>query len=131
MQTGKITRSEDGIVSVRGDAGHGRLGENADPITTEVIRHGLNAAAGQMAVALKRTAFSPVIYEVNDFACALYDRHGPAPRAGSIFPLFLGTLEFCIELAVRPARGGGARAGRCDLHELRLRHRVAPAGRRS
>jgi N-methylhydantoinase B len=34
---------------------------DADPITTEVIRHGLNSAAEQMKRSLVRTAFSPVI----------------------------------------------------------------------
>ena len=43
---------------------------DADPITTEVVRHGLNSAAEQMKRALVRTAFSPVIYEVLDFAVA-------------------------------------------------------------
>ena len=39
-----------------------------DPITAEVVRHALNSAANQMKRALVRTAFSPVIYEVLDFA---------------------------------------------------------------
>ena len=56
---------------------------DADPITTEVIRHGLNSAAEQMKRALIRTAFSPVIYEVLDFAVAIYDRAGAAARAGA------------------------------------------------
>ena len=46
---------------------------DTDPITTEVIRHSLNSAAEQMKRALVRTAFSPVIYEVLDFAVAIYD----------------------------------------------------------
>ena len=52
----------------------GRSPTPVDPITTEVVRHGLNSAAEQMKRALVRTAFSPVIYEVLDFAAALYDR---------------------------------------------------------
>ena len=40
----------------------------ADRVTTEVIRSGLNATAEQMKRALIRTAFSPVIYEMIDFA---------------------------------------------------------------
>ena len=41
---------------------------NVDPITTEIIRNSLNSAAEQMKRALCRTAMSPVIYEVLDFA---------------------------------------------------------------
>ena len=44
-----------------------------DPITAEVIRHALVAAADLMRVTLRRTAFSPIIYEITDFAAALYD----------------------------------------------------------
>ena len=57
-------------------------GSDADPITTEVIRHGLNSAAEQMKLALIRTAFSPVIYEILRLRHRhLRPRHTPA-RAG-------------------------------------------------
>jgi N-methylhydantoinase B len=76
-----------------------------DPITTEVIRCGLDAAADQMRLALRRTAFSPVIYEITDFAAALYDREGRLLAQGASLPIFLGTLGFCLETSV--ARIGG------------------------
>ena len=44
-----------------------------DPITTEIIRNSLNSAAEQMKKSLIRSAFSPIIYEVLDFASAIYD----------------------------------------------------------
>ena len=50
------------------------LGEDADPVTTEVVRHSLQVAANYMKRALVRTSFSPTIYEVLDFAAAIYDR---------------------------------------------------------
>ena len=46
-----------------------------DPVTTQIIRNSLNSAAEQMKRALCRTAMSPVIYEVLDFAGAIYDNH--------------------------------------------------------
>jgi N-methylhydantoinase B len=42
-----------------------------DPITLEVIRHALVAIANQIDANIKRTAFSPYIYEYNDFAVGL------------------------------------------------------------
>src|ERR1700684_74840 len=81
---------------------------DADPITTEVIRHGLDAAADQMKLTLRRTAFSPVIYEMTDFAAALYDREVRLLAQAKALPLFLGTLSFCIESAV--AKVGGPEA---------------------
>jgi N-methylhydantoinase B len=47
-----------------------------DPITLEVIRHGLVAIANQIDANIKRTAFSPYIYEYNDFAVGLTDAGG-------------------------------------------------------
>jgi N-methylhydantoinase B len=80
-------------------------GRTADPVTTEIIRHGLDAAADLMKVTLRRAAFSPIIYEVSDFACALYDRDVRLLAQARALPMFLGTLSFCIESAV--ARIGG------------------------
>ena len=47
-----------------------------DPITLEVIRHGLVSIANQIDANIKRTAFSPYIYEYNDFAVGLTDAQG-------------------------------------------------------
>jgi N-methylhydantoinase B len=80
----------------------------SDPVTTEVIRHGLNSAAEQMKRALIRTAFSPVIYEVLDFAVAIYDRHIRMLAQAPALPLFMGTMSFCVEGAVEAV--GGAEA---------------------
>ena len=75
-----------------------------DPVTTEIVRQGLNAAADQMKRALVRTAFSPVIYEVLDFAAALYDRDIAMLAQAPSLPTFMGTMSFCVEAAVdRPS----------------------------
>jgi N-methylhydantoinase B len=81
---------------------------DADPVTTEVIRHGLNSAAEQMKRALIRTAFSPIIYEVLDFAVAIYDPRMRLLAQAPSLPLFMGTLNFCVEAAV--AASGGEEA---------------------
>src|SRR5260370_14569155 len=47
-----------------------------DPITLEVIRHGLVAITNQIDANIKRTAFSPYIYEYNDIASGLTDADG-------------------------------------------------------
>ena len=76
-----------------------------DPITTEVVRHALNSAANQMKRALVRTAFSPVIYEVLDFAVALYDRDVRLLAQAPSLPMFMGTLNFCVIEAVKGIGG--------------------------
>lgn len=47
-----------------------------DPITFEVIHRGLISIANQIDANIKRTAFSPYIYEYNDFAVGLTDAAG-------------------------------------------------------
>ena len=75
--------------------------DDVDPVTTQIIRNSLNSAAEQMKRALCRTAMSPVIYEVLDFAGAIYDNHMRLLAQAPSLPLFMGTLNFCIEEAVK------------------------------
>ncbi|MEF2071994.1 hydantoinase B/oxoprolinase family protein [Consotaella aegiceratis] len=88
-------------------AGTERFGDpaSADPITTEVVRHALNSAANQMKRALVRTAFSPVIYEVLDFAVAIYDPQMRLLAQAPSLPMFMGTLNFCVQEAVKNVGG--------------------------
>ena len=47
-----------------------------DPITLEVLRNALPAIASEMAVDLQRTSYNMMIYEVQDYCCALLDNQG-------------------------------------------------------
>lgn len=78
---------------------------DVDPITTEVVRHALNSAANQMKSVFVRTAFSPIIYEVLDFAVAIYDREIRLLSQAPSLPLFMGTLNFCVQKAVEGIGG--------------------------
>src|SRR3954451_13391962 len=60
-----------------------------DPVTLEVIRHGLIAIADEVAVDFTRTAYSPLIYEYKDFCVALTDADGNI-IAQSLLPRFPG-----------------------------------------
>ncbi len=76
-----------------------------DPVTVELVRHGLDSVAAQLKRVLMRTAFTPVIYEVLDFAVALYDRRYRLLAQAPSLPLFMGRLGFCVEAAVAAAGG--------------------------
>ena len=78
---------------------------DVDPVRTEVVRHGLAAAADQMGITLRRTAFSPVIYEITDFAAALYDADVSLLAQAQALPLFLGTFNHCIAASVEKLGG--------------------------
>jgi N-methylhydantoinase B len=84
------------------------VARGADPVTTEIVRQALNAAAEQMKRALIRTSFSPVIYEVLDFAAALYDRDVCLLSQAPTLPTFMGTMSFCVEAAVDAVGGADA-----------------------
>jgi N-methylhydantoinase B len=47
-----------------------------DPVTLEVLRNALPAIAAEMAVDLQRTSYNMMIYEVQDYCCALLDADG-------------------------------------------------------
>ena len=54
---------------------------HVDPITLEVIRHGLVSITDQIDANITRTAFSPYIYEYKDFAVGLAGPDGELPPA--------------------------------------------------
>jgi N-methylhydantoinase B len=70
-----------------------------DPITLEVIRQGVIAAANQIDANITRTAFSPFIYEYKDYAVGLLDAKGRlvAQNTGGM-PIFVADS---VGMAVR------------------------------
>ena len=47
-----------------------------DPITLEIIRHGLNAIPNHIDTNITRTAFSPLVFEYKDYAVGIVDHAG-------------------------------------------------------
>tara|TARA_B100000965_G_scaffold306667_1_gene265601 strand:- start:809 stop:2485 length:1677 start_codon:yes stop_codon:yes gene_type:complete len=45
-----------------------------DPITLEILWRRLDSTVDELSATLVRTAFSPVVRDVNDYACAIFDR---------------------------------------------------------
>jgi N-methylhydantoinase B len=77
-----------------------------DPFTQEVIHEALIAVVAEMRVTLLRTAFSSVIYEGQDFSCALADRRGRlACQSREDFPAHVGPLNMQVPQAI--AKFGG------------------------
>lgn len=100
-----FTTTDSNVVINRAVAAKPALSEGSDPITTQIIRHGLNSAADQMKRTLIRTAYSPVIYEVLDFAVAIYDTEYRLLSQAPSLPMFMGTMSFCVEAAVDEVGG--------------------------
>jgi N-methylhydantoinase B len=76
-----------------------------DPILFAVVRNALTSAARDMYVTFKRTAMLPILYEYNDFGMSLYDDrlHLLADAPG--LPIFLGSLDVCIERSLEEIGG--------------------------
>ena len=70
---------------------------SVDPITRQVIRNALGAAAKEMQTTLVKTAHNPLIYEVQDFGMVLTNRHGQMIAEGSGLPGFLACLPPTIQ----------------------------------
>ncbi len=83
-----------------------------DPITLEIIGHGLVAIPNEIDANITRTAFSPLVYEYKDFASGLVDAEGRlvAQGSGSI-PIFVANA---LGIAVRD---GIAVHGIDNLHD--------------
>ncbi|MGI8605976.1 MAG: hydantoinase B/oxoprolinase family protein [Gaiellaceae bacterium] len=69
-----------------------RSAERVDAITLEVIRHGLVAAAEQMAVSIERSAHSQVIREMLDYSTAVFDLSGGILAQSTRIPMHLNSM---------------------------------------
>jgi len=72
-----------------------------DPITFEVIRNALVAATDEMALALKRSAYSTNIKTRSDFSCAFFDAELRSVAQGFAQPVHLGSMVEQVPHAVR------------------------------
>lgn len=71
-----------------------------DPIKLEVLRHAFIAAAEEMKTNLMRTAYNPVIYEILDFSCGIFDKKCRMIAQADGLPIFLGNLSAAIKTVV-------------------------------
>ena len=77
-----------------------------DPFTQEIVHEALISVVAEMRVTLLRTSFSSIIYEGQDFSCALADRHGRlAVQSREDFPAHVGPLNVQVPLALRKYAG--------------------------
>ncbi len=72
-----------------------------DPITFEVVRHALTEATEEMAVALRRSAYSTNIKTRADFSCAFFDRDLNVVAQAFCQAVHLGSLVHLVPIAVR------------------------------
>lgn len=71
-----------------------------DTITATVIQGALTAAADEMFAVLKKTAMSPIIYEVLDVGTGITDPNGELVSSGAGIPTFVGVLDKAVKRIV-------------------------------
>jgi len=76
-----------------------------DIVTLEIIRGKLLALADEMGIVLARTAMSPVIYEVLDFACGFCDPDGQLVAQTNGITVFTGTFALHVDVVRRKYAG--------------------------
>jgi N-methylhydantoinase B len=77
----------------------------ADRFTLDVIQQALAAAADEMFATFRKTAMSPIIYEVLDVGTGITDARGNLVSSGAGIPGFVGVLDKTIKrlLELAPA----------------------------
>lgn len=68
-----------------------------DPVTREIVKNALAAAADEMAIALYRTAYSTIVRDCLDYSTSLCDGQGEMIAQGVTIPLHLGSVPFAME----------------------------------
>jgi len=71
-----------------------------DPFTLSVIQAGLENAAEEMFAVLRKTAVSPIIYEVLDVGTGVTDAAGDLVSSGAGIPTFVGVLDKAVKALV-------------------------------
>ena len=69
----------------------------ADAFTLAVIQAALDAAATEMFDVLRKTAMSPIIYEVLDVGTGILDADGELISSGAGIPSFVGVLDKSVK----------------------------------
>jgi N-methylhydantoinase B len=67
-----------------------------DPVTREVVGNALVSAAEEMSRALRRSAYSAIIYDMLDYSCALFARNGDLVSQAENLPAQLGVMSSVV-----------------------------------
>jgi N-methylhydantoinase B len=67
-----------------------------DPITFELVHAGLISTAEEMGVILKRSSYSPIIRDMEDFSCAIFDADGALVAQADFIPAQLGAMSLVV-----------------------------------
>lgn len=76
-----------------------------DAITFEVASAALRSATEEMGSVLKRSTYSPIIRDMDDFSCALFTAEGDLVAQADFIPAQLGAMSLVVK-AIKKRWGG-------------------------
>lgn len=85
--------------------------EQLDPFTGEIIKNGIQALTDEMFAVMRRTAKSPIIYEVLDFGVGITDAAGSLVAMGYGTPFLLSALESIVQAVLHKYGSAAIRPG--------------------
>lgn len=71
--------------------------QTLDTVTFEVVSSALLSAAEEMGAALKRSSYSPIIRDMDDFSCALFTADGDLVAQADYIPAQLGAMSLVVK----------------------------------
>jgi N-methylhydantoinase B len=77
-----------------------------DPITLEVVCEGLIAIVREMRATVIRASYSPVIWDMDDFSCALFDPQGQMVAQSDDHPGHVLPMPWSVRCAMEDFAGG-------------------------
>jgi N-methylhydantoinase B len=74
-----------------------RRAGRVDPITFEIVHAALLSAAEEMGGVLKRSTYSPIIRDMEDFSCAIFAADGDLVAQADYIPAQLGAMSLVVK----------------------------------
>ncbi|GAA4743117.1 hydantoinase B/oxoprolinase family protein [Nocardioides endophyticus] len=71
-----------------------------DPVTQEILSSAFVAIAEEMAAVQYRASFSPIIREMEDYSCGLFDADAQMIAHAEAIPAHLGVMQFGLQVAL-------------------------------
>jgi N-methylhydantoinase B len=84
---------------------------SADPVTREVVASSLVSAAEEMSRALRRSAYSAIIYDMLDYSCAIFGPRGELVSQAENLPAQLGVMSSVMAHLLRKFGDGRIEEG--------------------
>ncbi|MGQ0655697.1 MAG: hydantoinase B/oxoprolinase family protein, partial [Betaproteobacteria bacterium] len=78
---------------------------SVDPITLEVVCEGLIAVVREMRASIIRSSFLPVIYELDDFSCALFNEAAEMVAQSDDHPGHVMPMPWSVRCAMEDFAG--------------------------